>query len=67
MIFSVGEQIEHISKYMTLNEGDLIFTGTPEGVDLVENGSTINTTLTDNTNNKLLLTLDVTSGPRPTI
>jgi 2-keto-4-pentenoate hydratase/2-oxohepta-3-ene-1,7-dioic acid hydratase in catechol pathway len=32
MIFSVNQVIEHISKYFTLNIGDLIFTGTPAGV-----------------------------------
>lgn len=31
-IFSVGELIEYISKLCTLYPGDLIFTGTPEGV-----------------------------------
>jgi len=34
MIFSVAESIAYISKYMTLNPGDLISTGTPEGVIL---------------------------------
>jgi 2-keto-4-pentenoate hydratase/2-oxohepta-3-ene-1,7-dioic acid hydratase in catechol pathway len=32
MIFSVAEIIEFLSKYMTLEVGDLILTGTPEGV-----------------------------------
>jgi len=32
MIFSVNEIIEHVSKFMTLKIGDLIFTGTPSGV-----------------------------------
>jgi 2-keto-4-pentenoate hydratase/2-oxohepta-3-ene-1,7-dioic acid hydratase in catechol pathway len=32
MIFSVSEIIEFLSKYMTLEPGDLILTGTPEGV-----------------------------------
>ncbi len=32
MVFSVAESIAYISKYMTLNPGDLISTGTPEGV-----------------------------------
>ena len=34
MIFSVAESIAFISHYMTLNPGDLISTGTPEGVIL---------------------------------
>ncbi|EES72360.1 FAH family protein [Paenibacillus sp. oral taxon 786 str. D14] len=32
MIFSVPELISYISRYMTLEPGDLILTGTPEGV-----------------------------------
>jgi len=32
MLFSVPQIIEHISKFFTLKIGDLIFTGTPEGV-----------------------------------
>ena len=32
MIFSCAELISYISKYITLKPGDLIFTGTPEGV-----------------------------------
>ncbi|MFI5132587.1 MAG: fumarylacetoacetate hydrolase family protein, partial [Chitinophagales bacterium] len=32
MIFSVAEIIEFLSRFMTLEPGDLILTGTPEGV-----------------------------------
>lgn len=32
MIFPVSEIIEYVSKYMTLEPGDLLLTGTPEGV-----------------------------------
>ena len=38
LIWSVAEIIEHISKYWTLKAGDLIFTGTPEGVAAVQRG-----------------------------
>ena len=31
MVFGIPELIENISSYMTLNEGDLILTGTPKG------------------------------------
>src|SRR5579864_609803 len=34
MIFSVAEIVSYASKYMTLEPGDLIITGTPEGVIL---------------------------------
>jgi 2-keto-4-pentenoate hydratase/2-oxohepta-3-ene-1,7-dioic acid hydratase in catechol pathway len=32
MIFSIDKIIEHVSQYMTLKIGDLIYTGTPSGV-----------------------------------
>ena len=38
LIWSVAEIIEHLSKYWTLKPGDLIFTGTPEGVAAVQRG-----------------------------
>jgi len=44
MIWSVNETIEHLSKYFELAPGDLIYSGTPEGVaavvpgDLLEGG-----------------------------
>ncbi|MCS7005662.1 MAG: fumarylacetoacetate hydrolase family protein [Cytophagales bacterium] len=36
MIFSISFLIAHISKYITLKKGDLIFTGTPQGVSSVQ-------------------------------
>jgi fumarylpyruvate hydrolase len=38
MIWSVNETIEHLSRYFELAPGDLIFTGTPEGVAAVQRG-----------------------------
>jgi 2-keto-4-pentenoate hydratase/2-oxohepta-3-ene-1,7-dioic acid hydratase in catechol pathway len=38
MIFNYDQIIEHVSKYMTLKMGDLIFTGTPAGVSKMKNG-----------------------------
>ena len=32
MVFSIAEIIEDLSRHMTLEPGDLILTGTPEGV-----------------------------------
>jgi 2-keto-4-pentenoate hydratase/2-oxohepta-3-ene-1,7-dioic acid hydratase in catechol pathway len=34
MVFSVAEVISYASQYMTLEAGDIISTGTPEGVIL---------------------------------
>jgi fumarylpyruvate hydrolase len=41
MIWSVDETIEHLSKYFELVPGDLIFTGTPEGVAAVVPGDVL--------------------------
>ena len=36
MIFSFDRIISHVSRFVTLNEGDLVFTGTPQGVGAVK-------------------------------
>ena len=41
MIFAPSEIVEYISSLMTLEEGDLIYTGTPAGVGKVEKGDKI--------------------------
>ena len=41
MIWSVPEIIAEASKLWTLSAGDLIFTGTPEGVGPVTRGQTV--------------------------
>jgi fumarylpyruvate hydrolase len=38
MIWNVAETIEHLSTYFELQPGDLIYTGTPEGVAAVQKG-----------------------------
>ncbi len=45
MIFSIEEIIEFISKVMTLERGDLILTGTPEGVDEIIKGDMLEANL----------------------
>lgn len=41
MVFSVGVLIAYISSVMTLEPGDLIFTGTPAGVSQLQAGDTV--------------------------
>lgn len=41
MIWSVAEQIAYLSQYFELKPGDLIFSGTPEGVGPIEKGQTM--------------------------
>jgi 2-keto-4-pentenoate hydratase/2-oxohepta-3-ene-1,7-dioic acid hydratase in catechol pathway len=41
MIFPIAVLIEYISKNMTLEEGDVIATGTPSGVSPIAHGDTV--------------------------
>lgn len=41
LIWNIGETIEHLSKFFELQAGDLIFTGTPEGVAAVQRGDVL--------------------------
>ena len=45
MLFSYDYIISFVSKYITLKKGDLIFTGTPEGVGQVHPGDKLNANL----------------------
>jgi 2-keto-4-pentenoate hydratase/2-oxohepta-3-ene-1,7-dioic acid hydratase in catechol pathway len=38
MLFTVAEQIAYVSRYLTLEPGDLLFTGTPAGVGPIAHG-----------------------------
>ncbi|KAI0748432.1 hypothetical protein C8Q80DRAFT_1219586 [Daedaleopsis nitida] len=53
MLFSIPRLIQHISTIMTLEEGDLILTGTPSGVGPVVPGDKVECTLTDSTGKQL--------------
>lgn len=48
MIFSIPEIVAYISSFATLYEGDVIFTGTPEGVSKVNHGDILVATLQSN-------------------
>jgi len=45
MIFTVDEVIAHVSRFVTLKMGDLIYTGTPVGVGRVQPGDRITASL----------------------
>lgn len=53
MIYKIDFLIHYISKYVTLNKGDLIFTGTPKGVGPVNVGDKLEAYIE---NEKLLIT-----------
>ena len=41
MVFGVAELIEYITEFMTLLPGDVLLTGTPEGVGRLSNGDVV--------------------------
>lgn len=41
MLYPINDLVEHASEYFTLKIGDLIFSGTPEGVGKVESGDVL--------------------------
>ena len=47
MIFPVDELIAHVSRYMTIKIGDLLFTGTPSGVGHVKIGDRLTAYIED--------------------
>jgi 2-keto-4-pentenoate hydratase/2-oxohepta-3-ene-1,7-dioic acid hydratase in catechol pathway len=47
MIFKVDELISHVSKYMMIKIGDLLFTGTPSGVGPVKIGDRLTAYIED--------------------
>jgi acylpyruvate hydrolase len=54
MIFRIPRLIQHVSSIMTLEEGDLVLTGTPAGVGPVFAGDKVECTLVDATTNEEL-------------
>jgi acylpyruvate hydrolase len=48
MIFTIDAIISYVSKFVTLKTGDLIFTGTPEGVGQVKEGDILEAFLEEN-------------------
>ncbi|KAJ7029389.1 hypothetical protein C8F04DRAFT_1116774 [Mycena alexandri] len=63
MIFKIPRLIEHISSIMTLEEGDLVLTGTPSGVGPVAPGDKVECALADGLG-KQLATLDFVAVAR---
>ncbi len=55
MLFGVDRLIAHVSKFITLRMGDLLYTGTPVGVGPVERGQNLKASL----EGRLLLDFDI--------
>ena len=45
MFFKIYDQLDYISKYLTLDAGDILMTGTPEGLGPVNEGDKVLATL----------------------
>jgi len=45
MHYKIGETLEYITKYVTLNPGDLILTGTPHGIGPIKVGDNLKANL----------------------
>jgi acylpyruvate hydrolase len=45
MHYKIGDQLEYITRYVTLNPGDLILTGTPHGIGPIAVGDKMHATL----------------------
>ena len=59
MIFDMQTMIADISKYQELREGDIIFTGTPEGVGAVKDGDNLVCTIRNGGDEIDLATLNI--------
>jgi 2-keto-4-pentenoate hydratase/2-oxohepta-3-ene-1,7-dioic acid hydratase in catechol pathway len=53
-VFSVDKVISYISQFISFEPGDIIFTGTPEGVSRVEHGDKLEASLLDTNDNNLV-------------
>lgn len=60
MIFKLSYLISYISKYFTLEVGDLILTGTPKGVGQVKSGDLIECGLVDRETKNQLINMQFT-------
>lgn len=45
MHYKIGETLEHLTNYITLNKGDLILTGTPSGIGPIAIGDQLRASL----------------------
>ena len=59
MIFDVPTMIADISQYQELREGDLLFTGTPDGVGAVKAGDHVSCAIRNGSDLKDLVTMDI--------
>jgi len=61
MIYDIRRLLCDTSRFMTLEPGDLLLTGTPKGVARLEPGTRVRATLSDDVGDRLEINFDVTS------
>ena len=59
MVFNIPTLLEYITRYITLNEGDIIMTGTPAGVGPVVPGDFVQALMQENDKDIALLDLKI--------
>jgi acylpyruvate hydrolase len=64
MIFPIPRLIEHVSSIMTIEEGDLILTGTPSGVGKINPSDNVECSLYDHPTGRILSTLQFSAVSR---
>jgi len=65
MLFPVPEIISYVSTIFTLQDGDVIYTGTPKGVGPVVAGDVIECGMVDEVTGKTLSTFKFNVATRP--
>lgn len=63
MLFPIPQLLAEMSRHFTLMPGDVVLTGTPAGVGVLETGSELTFTLSSGQENRLELTTRVASQP----
>ena len=61
MIYDLRRLLCDASRFMTLEEGDLLLTGTPKGVARLDAGTRVRATLSDDSGDRLEIRFDVTA------
>ncbi len=62
MIYDIPRLLCDASRFMTLDEGDLLLTGTPKGVSRMEAGNRVRATLSDDDGDRRVLEFAVKTG-----
>ena len=62
MVLALGPLLSHVSRHFSLEEGDLVLTGTPDGVGEVRAGDTVTAGIGDSGGDLVTITFHVTTN-----